>query len=258
MSTSWMWLLFPLVYLCVHTIYKFKKRTKVISFLNCGNDIIELHLDLPESYAGKTIWVCCPLISYLEWHPFTVGMYKNNKCYLYYKIRGDWTSKFYERLIKDKQLSLLVEGPYCALPSNILNTISEKQVVLISSGIGITPYINLFQKILDNDILVNNLHIILIIRYEQEIQWMLPLIKQIYKKKNVDIKLYFTSHVPHYVLEYIELPYVFGRPDFSDILRYNKVKNEMTNIYYSGKTSVGRDVQKLCDKEKQYNFYYIN
>ena len=257
-STSWMWLLFPVIYLCMHTIYKFTKRTKVISFLNCGNDIIELHLDLPESYAGKTIWVCCPLISYLEWHPFTVGMYKNNKCYLYYKIRGDWTSKFYEKLIKERQLSLLVEGPYCALPSNILNTINEKQVVLISSGIGITPYINLFQKILDNDIIVNNLHIILIIRYEQEIQWMLPLIKQIYKKKNVNIKLYFTNHVPHYVLEYIEVPYVFGRPDFNDILRYNKVKNEITDIYYSGKTKIGRYVEKLCDKEKQYKFYYVN
>ena len=72
------------------------------------------------------------------------------------------------------------------------------------------------------------------------------------------MKLYFTSHIPHYVLEYIEIPYVFGRPDFNDILRYNKVKNEMTNIYYSGKTSVGREVQKLCDKEKLYRFNYVN
>jgi hypothetical protein len=257
-STSWMWLLFPLVYLLTYTIYKFTKRTKVISFVNCGNDIIELQLDLSESYAGKTIWICCPLISYLEWHPFTVCMYKNNRCYLYYKIRGDWTCKFYETLIKEKQLSLLVEGPYCSLPKNILNTITKKQVVLVSSGIGITPYINLFQEILDNDIFVNNLHIIVIIRHEKEIQWLLPLIKQIYKKKNVNMKLYFTSHVAHYVLEYIEIPYIFGRPDFSDILRYNTVKNEVTNIYYSGKTSVGRDVQKICDKEKNYNFYYVN
>jgi hypothetical protein len=255
-STSWMWLLFPLLYLLTYTVYKFTKRTKVISFLNCGNDIIELQLDLPESYAGKTIWICCPLISYLEWHPFTVCMYKNNRCYLYYKIRGDWTSKFYKTLIKERQLSLLIEGPYCTLPSNILNTITEKQVVLVSTGIGITPYINLFQKILDTNILVYNLHIIVIIRHEQEIQWLLPLIKKIYKKKNVNMKLYFTSHVPHYVLEYIEIPYVFGRPDFSDILRYNKVKNEMTNIYYSGKTRVGREVEKLCGKE--YKFYYVN
>ena len=124
-----------------------------------------------QSYAGKTIWICCPLISYLEWHPFTVCMYKNNRCYLYYKIRGDWTSKFYETLIKEKQLSLLVEGPYCSLPSNILNTITKKQVVLVSTGIGITPYINLCKQILDNDILVNNLHIIVIIRHEKEMQW---------------------------------------------------------------------------------------
>jgi NADPH oxidase len=258
MSTSWMWLLIPLLYLCVYTMYKFTKRTKIISFLNCGNDIIELQLELPESYAGKTIWLCCPLISYLEWHPFTVGMYKNNKCYLYYKIRGDWTGKFYDMLVKERNLSVLIEGPYCTLPKNMLNIISKKQVVLISTGIGITPYVNLFQKILENDIHVYNLHIILIIRYDKEIQWLLPLIKQIYKKTNVNMKLYFTSNVPHYVLEYIEIPYIFGRPDFSDILRYNKVKNENTDIYYSGKTSVGRDIQKVCNKEKMYQFNYVN
>jgi predicted ferric reductase len=258
MSTSWIWLLFPLIYLCVHTIYKFTKRTKVTSFLNCGNDIIELHLDLPESYAGKTIWVCCPMISYLEWHPFTVGMYKNNRCYLYYKIRGDWTSKFYEILIKERQLSLLVEGPYCTLPKNIIKTISDKQVVLASTGIGITPFINLFENLIKHEISVYKLYIVLIIRYEQEIQWLLPLIKQIYKKKNVNMKLYFTSHVPHYMLEYIEIPYVFGRPDFSDLLRYNNVENKVTDIYYSGKTTVGREIQSLCDKEKEYKFFYVN
>lgn len=258
MSTSWMWLIFPLLYLTIFTVYKFTKKTKVISFLNCGNDIIELQLDLPESYAGKTIWVCCPLISYLEWHPFTVGMYKNNRCYLYYKIRGDWTNKFYETLIKECQLSLLIEGPYCALPKNICDIIYKKQVVLISTGIGITPYVNLFQRILENEHLVYNLHIILIIRHDKEIEWLLPLIKQIYNKKNVNMKLYFTSNIPHYVLEYIEIPYVFGRPDFSDILRYNKVTNEKTNIYYSGKTRVGRDIKKICNKEKLYNFYYVN
>jgi hypothetical protein len=152
----------------------------------------------------------------------------------------------------------LVEGPYCTLPSNILNTITKKQVVLVSTGIGMTPYINLFQEILDTSILVYNLHIILIIRHEKEIEWLLPLIKQIYKKKNVNTKLYFTNNIPHYMLEYIEIPYVFGRPDFIDILRYNKVKNEVTNVYYSGKTRVGREVQKICDKEKDYNFFYVN
>lgn len=257
MSTSWLWLIIPLLYLCTYTIYKFTKRTRVISFLNCGNDIIELQLDLPHSYAGKTVWICCPSISYLEWHPFTVGVYKN-RCFLYYKIRGDWTRKFYDILVKERQVDLLVEGPYCTLPKNMLDIVSKKQVVLISTGIGITPYVNLFHQIVDNDVPLYNLHIIVIIRYDKEIEWLLPLIKRIHKRSNVTMKLYFTKSIPHYMLEYIEIPYIFGRPDFSDILRYNKVKNENTDIYYSGKTRVGRDIQNICHKEKLYNFYYVN
>jgi hypothetical protein len=257
-STSWIWLLSPLLYLCMFTVYKFTKKSKIISFLNCGNNIIELQLELSENYAGKTIWICCPLINYLEWHPFTVCMYKNHRCYLYYKIRGDWTNKFYKTLIKDKEVSLLVEGPYYTLPNNILNTLIKKQVILVSTGIGITPYINLFQNILDMNILVYHLHILVIIKYEQDIQWLLPLIKKMYKKHNVNIKLYFTTHLPNYVLEYIEIPYIFGRPDFNDLLRYNKINNEKTYVYYSGKTSVGREIQKICHKEKLYRFNYVN
>ena len=258
MSTSWMWLIFPLLYLGMFTIYKFTKNTTVLSFLNCGNNIIELQLQLPASYAGKTIWICCPSISYLEWHPFTIGFYKNKRCYLYYKIRGDWTTKFYDTLMKERNIKLLVEGPYCTLPNNILNIIHKKQVVLISTGIGVTPYIDLFKKLLELNISIYNLHVLIIIRHTEEIQWLLPLLKDIYKHKNINMKLYFTSHVPHYMLEYIEIPYIFGRPDFNDILRYNKIKNESSNIYYSGKTRVGREVEKICNKENMYSFYYVN
>lgn len=258
MSTSWIWLIFPIIYLCIFTIYKFSNMVKVLNVIDCGCNIIEVQLNLSNYYAGKTIWVCCPKISYLEWHPFTVCMYKNKKCYLYYKIRGDWTRKFYNTLIKENNISLLIEGPYYTLPKNIIDKISKHQVVLISTGIGITSYVNIFENIINNKIYIYNLHIILVVRYNEEIEWLLQLIERLYKKNNINIKLYFTSNIPYYMLKYIEIPYVCGRPNFSDILRYNKVKNEYTEIYYSGKTKVGREIKKVCNKEKLYNFYYVN
>jgi hypothetical protein len=48
---------------------------------------------------------------------------------------------------------------------------------------------------------------------------------------------------------------MFGR---RDILRYKKVEYKITDIYYSGKTKVGREIQSLCNKEKAYNFYHDN
>lgn len=252
--TLWMWLVVPMLYICVCTLYKFRNRVKITSFLNCGNNIIEIQLELDKEYAGKTIWICCPKISYLEWHPFTVTINDDNKCFIYYKIRGDWTKKFYDiLLIYGISINLLVEGPYHALPKNIFNIISKSEVVLISSGVGVTSFVNLFKKLSDDNLSIKKLNIILIVRYEQEIQWLLPLVKNIYNKKNVDIRLYFTSKISHYMLEYLEIPYSIGRPDFSDI--YFKV-NKDTYIYYSGKTRVGREISKFFRKHN--NFYCVN
>jgi hypothetical protein len=251
-ATSWIWLTIPLIYLFVCTLYKFTRSTTIKKVAHMGNNIVKLELNLPNNYNGKTIWLCCPDISYLEWHPFTI----TTNGTVYFKIRGDWTTTFYNLLSKDINRKLLIEGPYHALPKNINNIIKERQTVFISTGVGITSFVNMFNEI-DNEY-IYNLHVILVVRYEQEIDWLLPILNDIYKYKNVNIKLYFTGNVPHYILEYIEIPYIIGRPNFNDILTYNKVKNECTNIYYSGKTKVGREIQGICNKIKKYNYYDVN
>lgn len=147
---------------------------------------------------------------------------------------------------------LLVEGPYYALPKDIFDIISKKQVVLISSGVGVTSFVNIFKKLIDEDLSIKKLNIILIVRYEKEIQWLLPLVNKIHNKRNVDLRLYFTSKIDNKMLNYLEIHYSFGRPDFRDI--YFKV-NKDTNIYYSGKTRVGREVGKFF---REHNFYSVN
>lgn len=251
-ATSWIWLLIPLVYVCVYTLYKFTQKTTIEEVVNVGNNIVKLKLNLSNHYNGKTVWLCCPDISYLEWHPFTITTHGT----IFFKIRGDWTSKFYELLYKDSNRKLLIEGPYYALPKNMKSIIQEKQTVCISTGVGITSFVNMFSEVSNS--YIYNLHIILIVRYEQEIEWLLPILTNLYKKRNVNMKLYFTGNVPHYLLEYIEIPYIIGRPNFNDILSYNKVKQEPTNIYYSGKTKVGREIQQICNKVKQYRYYDVN
>lgn len=249
-ATSWIWLLIPLIYIFMYTLYKFTRTTTIKNVINVGNNIIKLELNLPSKFNGKTVWLCCPDISYLEWHPFTI----TTNSTVYFKIRGDWTTEFYELLSKDINRKLLIEGPYHAMPKNIKDIVQKRQTVLISTGVGITSFVHVFDDLSN----IYNLHVILVVRYEQEIDWLLPILHCLYRQRNVNIKLYFTGNVPHYLLDYIEIPYIIGRPNFKDILLYNKVKNEATNIYYSGKTKVGREIQKLCKNVRQYNYYDVN
>jgi predicted ferric reductase len=252
--TSWIWLFIPLCYIVAYTIYKFTRYTIVKSVINCGNNIIKLHLDVSDSYNGKTVWICCPAISYLEWHPFSI----TKDGIIYFKTRGDWTSKFYEVLLNNINVKLLIEGPYYTLPKNMQSIIEKEQTVFISTGVGITSFVNILSELSKRNLYIYKLHIILVVRYEQEIEWLLPLLTTLYKKSNVNMKLYFTGIVPQYMLKYIEIPYIIGRPNFKDILTYNKVKQDSTKIYYSGKTRVGREIQCICRHIKQYKYYDVN
>lgn len=253
-ATSWIWLLIPLLYIVIYTIYKFTRYTSVKSYTNCGNNIIKLELQLRNNYDGKTVWICCPQISYLEWHPFSI----TTNGTIYFKIRGDWTSKFYEILYKNNNVKLLIEGPYHTLPKDMVKIIEKEQTVFISTGVGITSFVHILNELSKRDLYIYKLHIILVVRYEQEIEWLLPLLTTLYKRQNINIKLYFTGIVPNYILEYIEIPYIIGRPNFKDILMYNKVKQESTSIYYSGKTRVGREISHMCKSIKQYKYYDVN
>lgn len=259
-SSSWMWLIAPLLYIVIYTIYKFTKRVKMLSSYDLKNGICELKLDLSKEYEGKTIWLCCPQISYLEWHPFTVAFYANNGCYLYFKKRGDFTTELSNKIEKGN-VTFLVEGPYHAVPKNMMKEISEKQVVLISSGVGITTFIQVYRQIAKNlkrntNFSIKKLYIYIIVRHEHELNWVMDLFNMLNVINNVIIKIYYTGE-ESYKLVNLNIPHSIGRPEFKDIFEYH-IKNENTEIYYSGKTSLGRQIEKFCKYKDKFKFRYVN
>lgn len=260
LSTSWMWLIGPYIYVIGYIIYKFTRRVKMLSSYDLNNGICELKLDLGKEYEGKTIWVCCPKISYLEWHPFTVAFYTNGGCYLYFKKRGDWTEEL-SKIIKDSDITFLVEGPYHAIPKNIIETIAKEPVVLISSGVGITTFITTYRQIAknlkrNNNFSIKKLYIYVIVRHEHELNWVMDLFNLLNVINNVMIKVYYTGE-ESYKLVNLGIPHSIGRPEFKDIFEYH-IKNEATSIYYSGKTSLGRQIEGHCKYKDKFKFRYVN
>ena len=260
-STAWMWLIGPFVYLLGYTIYKFTQRVKMLSSYDLKNGIYELKLDLGKEYEGKTIWLCCPKISYLEWHPFTVAFYTNNGCYLYIKNRGDWTEEVFKIIQNSNNVNFLVEGPYHAIPKNVIKTIAKEQVMLISSGVGITTFISTYRQIAknlkrNNNFNIKKLYIYVIVRHEHELNWVMEMFNLLNIINNVMIKVYYTGE-ESYKLANLDIPHSIGRPEFKDIFEYH-IKNEPTSIYYSGKTSLGRQIEGHCKYKDKFRFRYVN
>eukprot|EP00171_Calliarthron_tuberculosum_P019354 IDg19354t1 len=109
-----------------------------------GGNVLELRLPKPFNYRpGQYAEIAVPLLSN-EWHPFTIASspHEHTMCF-YIKANGNWTQALYEefesRIAKDaiEQLQVRVRGPFGA-PSQHIN--SYKRIVLISGGIGATPF----------------------------------------------------------------------------------------------------------------------
>lgn len=120
---------------------------------------------------GQYILLQCENISTLEWHPFTITDFviepKRTVFTLAISVRGDWTRLLYQKISKLKlhseksrrrrsknrrrnvpvprKLIFILDGPF---PSTMESIIANERVVLIGAGIGITPFIAIFNYIM--------------------------------------------------------------------------------------------------------------
>lgn len=129
------------------------------------NDYIQLR-------PGQYILLQCENISTIEWHPFFIVDFvtqpKKTIFTLAITIRGDWTCELYEKLYSWKmyaekshkrksnrnrrkhrsiprKLSFVFDGPFCNHMQSIL---TRENVVLIAQGIGISPFISIFNYVM--------------------------------------------------------------------------------------------------------------
>lgn len=96
-----------------------------------------------EFYAGQHIYMNVPEVSMLEWHPFTiVSAPDDRRVELGIKALGDYTTKLIEYSKDKHKMDIRVYGPFGRFPFQYNR---YKEIILISSGIGITPMISVLR-----------------------------------------------------------------------------------------------------------------
>lgn len=173
----WIW---PSISLSIYIIdlvfrylKRFFKRIKVVTMELPSRNVIFLTFKINtnvEFQPGQYILLQCENISALEWHPFTItdsiagaGQTIFTLCVA---VRGDWTGELYQKIFNLKlyserskrrrsrrrrripiprKLIFVLDGPF---PSAMESVLSKKRVVLIGAGIGVTPFISVFNYVM--------------------------------------------------------------------------------------------------------------
>uniref|UniRef100_A0A8C4KVA2 NADPH oxidase 1 n=1 Tax=Equus asinus asinus TaxID=83772 RepID=A0A8C4KVA2_EQUAS len=96
---------------------------------------------------GQYIFVKCPSISYLEWHPFTLTSAPEEDFFsIHIRAAGDWT----ENLIRafEQQHSpfprIQVDGPFGTVSEDVFQ---YEVAMLVGAGIGVTPFASILKSI---------------------------------------------------------------------------------------------------------------
>eukprot|EP00178_Gracilaria_changii_P028158 TRINITY_DN966_c0_g1_i1.p1 TRINITY_DN966_c0_g1~~TRINITY_DN966_c0_g1_i1.p1 ORF type:complete len:1095 (+),score=174.41 TRINITY_DN966_c0_g1_i1:333-3287(+) len=147
---TWMYILAPLTIYILDRAYRLWReegsRLSIArdSAVLKGSDTVCLRVPRTFTYlAGQYCDIKVPLVSNLEWHPFTIASSPHeNEMLFFIKVNGDWTRKLYA-LFKERQgaawedIHIHLRGPYGA-PAQHVN--QYEHVVCISGGIGATPF----------------------------------------------------------------------------------------------------------------------
>lgn len=251
----------PLILYIIENIYKYKYtkyKTIEIEQIN-DTDIYKINIKLQKENIGKIVWLCCPKINIYEFHPFAVSLENT----IYFKIRGDWTRE----LAKEKSQKVFVFGGIKIYSDNILNDICKNKSIIIISGIGLTIFVDILERLSTCQLNLKNINIIIIVKSYKDIEWITEsYIFDILVLKNTNIQFYFTdtSIITDTLFRF---NYNYNRPDLYKIINNIYINtntyiiySESTtiNIYHAGNKSIYKDLFKITNKYKSIKIFTNN
>ncbi|XP_052529191.1 NADPH oxidase 1 isoform X6 [Tympanuchus pallidicinctus] len=151
-AESWKWVLAPIIlYIFERILRIWRARQKVVvtKVVMHPAKVLELHMQKKgfRMEVGQYIFVNCPAVSLLEWHPFTLTSAPEEDFFsIHIRAAGDWT----ERIIDTFQQQKLeiprieVDGPFGTASEDVF---LYEVAMLVGAGIGVTPFASILKSI---------------------------------------------------------------------------------------------------------------
>ncbi|CAN1138008.1 Respiratory burst oxidase homolog protein F [Linum perenne] len=155
---TWMYIAFPVMLYAGERIWRAVRsdsyNVEVLQASMLPGKVLHLKLQKPEGFkykSGMYIFIQCPQISKLQWHPFSLTSGpKDDHLSVHMRALGDWSYEIYG-LLQEAILSgrkefpkIYIDGAYGA-PSQ--DHVKYDIVMLIGLGIGATPFISILKDI---------------------------------------------------------------------------------------------------------------
>ncbi|XP_036419039.1 cytochrome b-245 heavy chain [Colossoma macropomum] len=155
---TWKWVVGPMfLYLCERLVRFYRSQQKVVITKVVMHPSKTLELQMKKKgfkmEVGQYIFMQCPSISQLEWHPFTLTSAPEEDHFsVHIRIVGDWTQALYSACGGDKTdgqeawelPKMAVDGPFGTASEDVFR---YEVVMLVGAGIGVTPFASILKSV---------------------------------------------------------------------------------------------------------------
>eukprot|EP00730_Choanoeca_flexa_P005753 TRINITY_DN12014_c0_g1_i5.p1 TRINITY_DN12014_c0_g1~~TRINITY_DN12014_c0_g1_i5.p1 ORF type:complete len:616 (+),score=138.37 TRINITY_DN12014_c0_g1_i5:75-1922(+) len=156
---TWMWVIGPLVLYLLERLYRYymskARRLSILKVVKHKDKVpvMEIQFQKVPTKAGQYIFINCPKVNGLEWHPFTLTSCPElDYISLHIRLVGDWTTKFADAcgFYEDNPKSaselpeVCIDGPFGTASEDMYR---YQAAVLVGAGIGVTPFASLLKEI---------------------------------------------------------------------------------------------------------------
>ncbi|TNN72713.1 Cytochrome b-245 heavy chain [Liparis tanakae] len=262
-AQTWWWVIGPMIlYLC-ERVLRFIRYMQAVTYRKIvmhPSKVLELQL-MKNGFkmeVGQYVFLNCPAISPLEWHPFTMTSAPEEDFFaVHIRSAGDWTEKLIDIMQKlpegTQGPKMGVDGPFGTASEDVFD---YEVSMLVGAGIGVTPFASILKsiwykfKISNPKLRTRKIYFYWICRETHAFEWFADLLQVLEREMEergmadfLTYKLYLTGwdqgHKTHY-----------GRPawdkEFEQVRKENPTS--VVGTFLCGPSVLATVLSKKCAK----------
>ncbi|XP_029296857.1 NADPH oxidase 1 [Cottoperca gobio] len=282
-AQTWWWVIGPMIlYVCERLLrfIRYMQKVQYRKIVMHPSKVLELQMvkDGFKMDVGQYIFLNCPAISELEWHPFTMTSAPEEDFFsVHIRSAGDWTDKLIDIMQKLPEGAqgpkMGVDGPFGTASEDVFD---YEVSMLVGAGIGITPFASILKsiwykfKISNPKLRTRKIYFYWLCRETHAFEWFADLLQVLEKEMEargmgdfLTYKLYLTgwdqSHITHVVVHHDEDTDVvtglkqkthYGRPEWDK--EFEQVRKEnptsVVGTFLCGPAVLAKVLEKKCAK----------
>uniref|UniRef100_UPI0037E7D25D cytochrome b-245 heavy chain n=1 Tax=Semicossyphus pulcher TaxID=241346 RepID=UPI0037E7D25D len=293
---TWKWVVGPMIlYVCERLVRIYRSHQKVVitKVVMHPSKTLELQMKRKGFHmeVGQYVFIQCPSVSRLEWHPFTLTSAPEEDYFsAHIRIVGDWTEALYQACGGDKNEpqeawklpKMAIDGPFGTASEDVFR---YEVVMLVGAGIGVTPFASIlksvwYKRIQNNqDVFTKKIYFYWLCPETQAFEWFADLLQslegQMTEKDMTDFlsyNIYLTrwkeAEAAHFRVHHeaendpitgLKQKTHYGKPNWDNEFTNISSKHPGTKVgvFLCGPPQLGKSLEKQCLSHSEADVKFI-